>query len=76
MINTVWMDLMKQKKSNNKVGIVFPHDNADALEGYVNHNLDSYFNADFYHYDQYTGKELPTHGVYAGKFENAPCLIK
>ncbi|ULT38583.1 hypothetical protein KRR40_26155 [Niabella defluvii] len=46
------------------------------MEGYVNHNLDSYFNADFYHYDQYTGKELPTHGVYAGKFENAPCLIK
>ena len=76
MVNTVWLDLMKQKKSDNKVGIVFPHDHADALEGYVNHNLDSYFNADFYHYDQYTGKELPTHGVYAGKFATAPLSDK
>ncbi len=76
MVNTVWLDLMKQKKSDNKVGIVFPHDNADALEGYVNHNLDSYFNADFYHYDQYTGKELPTHGVYAGKFATSPLSDK
>lgn len=76
MVNTVWQDLMKQKKKDNKVGIVFPHDHADALEGYVNHNLDSYFNADFYHYDQYTGRELPTHGVYAGKFETAPLSDK
>ncbi|MCH5717695.1 PepSY-associated TM helix domain-containing protein [Niabella hibiscisoli] len=76
MVNTIWLGLMKQKKTDNKVGIVFPHDHADALEGYVNHNLDSYFNADFYHYDQYTGKELPTHGVYAGKFETAPLSDK
>ncbi|MCH5598568.1 PepSY-associated TM helix domain-containing protein [Niabella ginsengisoli] len=76
MVNTVWLDLMKQKKSDNKVGIAFPHDDADALEGYVNHNLDSYFNADFYHYDQFTGKELHTDGVYAGKFETAPLSDK
>lgn len=76
MVNTIWLNLMKQKKKDNKVGIAFPHDDADALEGYVNHNLDSYFNADFYHYDQYTGKELPTHGVYAGRFETAPLSDK
>ncbi len=76
MVNTVWLDLMRQKKSDNKVGIVFPHDDADALEGYVNHNLDSYFNADFYHFDQYTGKELPTDGVWAGKFMDVPLSDK
>lgn len=76
MVNTVWVTLMQQKKSDNKVGIVFPHDDADALEGYVNHNLDSYYNADFYHYDQFTGKELHTDGVYAGKFDDAPVSDK
>ncbi len=76
MVNAVWQELMKQKKADNKVGIVFPHDDADALEGYVNHNLDSYYNADFYHFDQYTGEELPTDGIYAGAFLDAPLSDK
>jgi len=76
IINTVWLELMKEKKADNKVGLSFPHDSTDALEGYINHNLNSYFNADFYHYDQYTGKELPTEGVYAGKFKDAPLSDK
>src|SRR5690606_15887645 len=59
VVNTVWLELMQQKQSDNKVGIVFPQDETDALEGFINHNLDSYYNVDFYHYDQYTGKELP-----------------
>lgn len=71
MVNVVWAALMKQKKDDNKVGLVFPHAPSDVLEGYVNHNLDSYFNADFYHYDQYTGRELRATGVFAGKFKDA-----
>ncbi len=76
VINTTWHDLMKQKTADNKVGIIFPHDDADALEGYINHNLDSYFDADFYHFDQFTGKELPAEGVYAGTFKAASVADK
>jgi len=55
---------------------VFPQDETDALEGFVNHNLDSYYNVDFYHYDQYTGKELPAEGIWAGKFKDASLADK
>ncbi len=75
-INTVWVQLMKQKKQDNKVGIVFPRTPVDALEGYVNHHLDTYFNSDFYHYDQYSGRELPAKGVWAGTFKEAPLSDK
>ncbi|WP_409966461.1 hypothetical protein PIECOFPK_00542 [Mycovorax composti] len=76
VVNTVWLELMQQKRSDNKVGIVFPQDETDALEGFVNHNLDSYYNVDFYHYDQYTGKELPAEGIWAGKFKDASLADK
>ncbi|GAB3013979.1 PepSY-associated TM helix domain-containing protein [Niabella terrae] len=76
MVDKVWSELMQQKKPDNKVGIVFPHGPSEALEGFVNHHLGSYYNADFYHYDQYTGQELPATGVYAGTFSDASVADK
>ncbi|MFT3979580.1 MAG: PepSY-associated TM helix domain-containing protein [Ferruginibacter sp.] len=67
----VWHDLMQQKKENEKVGIAFPAEGDDALEGYINHRPGTYYNTDYFHYDQYTGKELPATGTYAGKYRDA-----
>lgn len=69
IIDNVWAQLMKQKTTDNKVGISFPKANTDVLEGYINHDLNTLYNVDYYHYDQYTGKELPANGIYAGKFK-------
>lgn len=67
----VWQDLMKQQKGNEKVGVAFPAENDDALEGFINHRPGTYYNTDYYHYDQYTGEELPATGTYAGTFKGA-----
>jgi len=69
--DVIWQDLMQQRKDNEKVGIAFPLEKDDALEGYINHRPGTYYNTDYYHYDQYTGKELPATGTYAGKYKDA-----
>jgi uncharacterized iron-regulated membrane protein len=76
IMEQVWLHLMKQKTPDNKVGIVFPHDGTDALEGYVNHYQDRYYDTEYYHYDAYSGKELPAEGVYAGSFWEASLADK
>ena len=43
----------------------------EVIEGFVNHRPGTYYDADYYHYDQYTVKELPATGVYAGAFKDA-----
>ena len=69
--DSIWYGLMQVKKENEKAGIAFPLDETDPLEGFINHRPGTYYNSDFYHYDQYTGEELPATGVYAGTFKEA-----
>ena len=52
-------------------GVYYPATHTDAIEGFVNHRPGTYYNADYYHYDQYTLEELPATGVYAGSFKEA-----
>ncbi len=54
-----------------KFGVYYPATHTDAIEGFVNHRPGTYYDADYYHYDQYTLKELPATGVYAGSFSDA-----
>lgn len=69
--------LMKAKaQPNEKYGVYFPVTASDAIEGFVNHRPGTYYNADYYHYDQYTLEELPATGVYAGSFKDAPLADK
>lgn len=64
--------LMSAKaKPGESFGVYYPATHTDAIEGFVNHRPGTYYNADYYHYDQYTLEELPATGVYAGSFKDA-----
>ena len=66
----------KKAKPNESFGVYYPATATDALEGFVNHRPGTYYNADYYHYDQYTAKELKATGVYAGSFNDASIANK
>ncbi|MGN6438471.1 MAG: PepSY-associated TM helix domain-containing protein [Agriterribacter sp.] len=59
-----------------KFGVYYPATRSDAIEGFVNHRPGTYYDADYYHYDQYTLQELPATGVYAGSFSDASLADK
>lgn len=67
----IWSDLMKIKKEDEKAGIGFALTAQAPLEGFINHHIGTYYNSDTYHYDQYTGKELPTVGIYTSPYKDA-----
>lgn len=67
----IWVRLSKQTTENEGLGIYFPLTNTDPLEASINHRPGTYYNTDFYHYDQYTAEELPATGIYAGSFKDA-----
>jgi uncharacterized iron-regulated membrane protein len=67
----VYMYMAALAKPGESYGVYYPSAAADPIEGFVNHRPGTYYNADYYHYDQYTVKELPATGVYAGAFKDA-----
>lgn len=67
----IYMYMAALAKPGESYGIYYPSAAADPIEGFVNHRPGTYYNADYYHYDQYTVKELPAAGVYAGTFKDA-----
>jgi uncharacterized iron-regulated membrane protein len=74
--DSVWYTLMKQANENETVGIGFAASKTDPVEGSINHRPGTYYNSDYYHYDQYTGKELPVTGIYAGNYKDASVADK
>lgn len=72
----IWLELSRQTNENESVGIYFPVTDTDPLEAVINHRPGTYYNADYFHYDQYSGKELPASGVYAGTFKEASLANK
>ncbi|MEP7259403.1 MAG: PepSY-associated TM helix domain-containing protein [Flavitalea sp.] len=70
-------ELMKNKAiTGETISVYEPATNSDAIEGAVNHRPGTYYNTDYYHFDQYTMKELEATGVYAGSFEKATIANK
>ena len=67
----LWLQFSKQKADKESIGIYYPLTNADPFEIAINHKPGTYYNMDFYHFDQYTGAELPVEGIYASKFKDA-----
>lgn len=67
----VYSLMAAKAQTGESFGVYYPATNADAIEGFVNHRPGTYYNADYYHYDQYTLQELPATGVYAGSFKEA-----
>lgn len=71
LYDRVWLDLKGKADSSETYGFYFPLTATDALEGYVNHRPGTYYNTDYYHYDQYTGSVLSATGVYSGRYAAA-----
>jgi len=67
----VYMYMVALAKPGESYGVYYPSTVIDAIEGFVNHRPGTYYDADYYHYGQYTIKELPATGVYAGTFKDA-----
>jgi uncharacterized iron-regulated membrane protein len=76
MADYLWKEHEVLVKENESLGIYFANRPTDPLEVVVNHKPGTYYDSDFYHYDQYTGKELPATGSYAGKFKEAGAADK
>lgn len=68
----LFAQLRSMVKPGENMNIYRPTLNTDPLEGAINHRPGTYYNTDYYHYDQYTLQELPATGVYAGTFDDAP----
>lgn len=76
MADHLWQQHLNKVKNNESVGVYFADENTDPVEIVVNHQPGTYFNSDFYHYDQNTGKELEAKGAYAGEFAKATVADK
>jgi uncharacterized iron-regulated membrane protein len=71
MGDQLWNEHRGSVSSDESLGIYFANAATDPLEIVVNHRPGTYYNSDFFHYDQYTGIELPATGSYAGRFKDA-----
>lgn len=76
MVNQLWLQHLKQKKNNESIAVYFAPLPTDPIEVIINHRPGTYYNSDYYHYDQYSGKELHASGSYAGQFANAVAADK
>lgn len=76
MADYLWQQHLPQVKAHESMAVYFAHTKEDPLEVVVNHQPGTYYNSDFYHYDQYSGKELEATGSYAGKFATAKLADK
>lgn len=76
MADYLWKKHQPDVKENESLGIYFAYLPSDPVEVVVNHRPGTYYNSDFYHYDQYSGKELPATGSYAGRFDDATVADK
>ncbi|MFT3680966.1 MAG: PepSY-associated TM helix domain-containing protein [Ferruginibacter sp.] len=72
----VWALHKNEVKADEGLSIYFAGDSLAPVEAFINHRPGTYYNMDAYHYDQYTGKEMPVAGVYAGKFKDAKVADK
>lgn len=76
MADMLWRAHRDSAKPNEGVSVYFATSNSGPIEIGVNHRPGTYYNSDYIHYDQYTGKELPATGSYASKFADAKIADK
>jgi len=72
----LWQKHKPYVKDNELLAVYFASTATDPYEVVVNHKPGTYYKSDYFHYDQYTGEELPAPGSYAGTFEDAPVADK
>jgi uncharacterized iron-regulated membrane protein len=76
MADYLWQQHSKNIKPNESIGVYFANLPTDPVEIVINHRPGTYYNSDFFHYDQYTGKLLPAQGSYDGTFAEAKLADK
>lgn len=76
MNDFLWGLHKKEVKENEGLSIYFASLPTDPIEVAINHRPGTYYNSDYFHYDQYTGEELEATGSYAGKFADAKLADK
>ncbi len=76
MADRLWQQHISNIYPEESVGVYFANEPTDPVEIVVNHRPGTYYNSDFLHYDQYTGKLMPAEGSYEGKFTEAKLADK
>lgn len=76
MVDYLWQQNKAKLKPTESIGVYFANLHTDPVEVVVNHNPGTYYNSDFYHYNQYTGQLLTAQGSYEGKFKEAKLADK
>jgi uncharacterized iron-regulated membrane protein len=76
MPDHLWQQHKKEVSKTESLGVYFASLKTDPVEIVVNHLPGTYYNSDFYHYDQNTGKLLKAAGSYEGKFSTASTADK
>lgn len=69
--NVLWAEKLATLKEGESISVFYPATETDALEIGVNHRPGTYYKVDYFHYDRYSGEELPATGSYAGSFDEA-----
>lgn len=72
----LWLDMMRKRTAKESIAVFFPLTHTDPLEIAINHRPGTYYNMDFYHFDQYTGLELQATRTYAGRFTDVSMADK
>lgn len=76
MADHLWQQHLSSVKPAESIGVYFAVEDTDPVELVVNHRPGTYYDADFYHYDQNTGKELQAKGAWSGEFNKAKVADK
>ncbi len=76
MADYLWAGHLQHVKPAESIGFYFANLPSDPHEVVINHKPGTYYNSDFYHYDQYSGKLLHAKGSYDGKFSDATIADK
>lgn len=72
----LWQQHKKDVGKDEGLAVYFAYLSTDPVEMVVNHRPGTYYNSDFYHYDQYTGKRIKAFGSWEGKFRDAKSADK
>lgn len=76
MADKLWQEHKNELGKNEGLAVYFAFQPADPIEVVVNHRPGTYYNSDFFHYDQYSGKRIRALGSWDGKFSDAKTADK
>lgn len=72
----LWQEHKTEVSKNESLDVFFACQPTDPIEVVVNHRPGTYYNSDFFHYDQYSGKRIKATGSWEGEFYKAKLADK